>query len=83
MEQIEIEKHDFNLDLFDRNILNGLARMIHDGSENTLEKLYETIGDPEDDLNKHANTFFGGVYQEYKGYCREIPPKERQGSLRR
>ena len=46
MEQIEIEKHDFNLDLFDRNILNGLARMIHDGSENTLEKLYETIGDP-------------------------------------
>ena len=71
MEQIEIEKHDFNLDLFDSEILNGLARMIHDDSEYTVEKLYETIGELEDDLNKHADTFFGCAYQEYKDYCRE------------
>ena len=45
--------------------------MIHDDSEYTIEKLYETLGELEDDLNKHADTFFGCAYQEYKDYCRE------------
>ena len=32
-ERIDIEKNDYNVDMFDSDLLNGLARLIHDDSE--------------------------------------------------
>lgn len=79
LEQIEIEKNDYDLNLFDSDLRNGLARLIHDDSEYTNENLFEATGKLEDDLNKYADTFFGCAYQEYKDYCRESRknPRER------
>ena len=71
LKQVEIEKNDYNLDLFESDILNGLARLLHDDSEYTVENLIEIVGELEDDINKHADTFFGCAYQEYKSFCRE------------
>ena len=71
LKQVEIEKNDYNLDLFESDILNGLARLLHDDSEYTVENLIEIVSELEDDVNKHADTFFGCAYQEYKNYCRE------------
>ena len=71
LKQIEIEKDDYNLDLFESDILNGLARLFHDDSEYTVENLIEIVSELEDDVSKHADTFFGCAYQEYKNYCRE------------
>ena len=71
LKQVEIEKDDYNLDLFESDILNGLARLLHDDSEYTVENLIEIVSELEDDVNKHADTFFGCAYQEYKNYCRE------------
>lgn len=71
LKQVEIEKNDYNLDLFESEILNGLARLLHDDSEYTVENLIEIVGELEDDVNKHADTFFGCAYQEYKSFCRE------------
>ena len=63
---------DYNLDLFDSDLMNGLARLIHDDSEYTVENLYETVSELEEDVNKHADAFYGCAYQEYKDYCKEI-----------
>ena len=71
LKQIEIEKDDYNLDLFESDILNGLARLFHDDSEYTVENLIEIVSELEDDVSKHADTFFGCAYQEYKNFCRE------------
>ena len=71
LKQVEIEKDDYNLDLFESDILNGLARLLHDDSEYTVENLIDIVSELEDDVNKHADTFFGCAYQEYKNYCRE------------
>lgn len=72
LERVEIEKNDYNLDLFDSDLMNGLARLIHDDSEYTVENLYETVSELEEDVNKHADAFYGCAYQEYKDYCKEI-----------
>lgn len=72
LERIEIEKCDYNLDLFDSDLLNGLARLIHDDSEYTVENLHEIVMELDNDLKKHADTFFGEAYRIFQDYCREI-----------
>ena len=71
LEEIEIKKNDYNVDPFDSDLLNGLARLIHDDSDYTIENLFETISELEHDLNKRADTFFGCAYREYKNFCSE------------
>ena len=71
-ERIDIEKNDYNIDLFDSDLLNGLARLIHDDSEYDVRDMYETMSEMEDDVNSHADTFFGRAYEPFREYCEEI-----------
>lgn len=72
LDNIEIETFDFNVDLFDNDLLNSLAHLILDETEYTVEKLAETVMELEEDVKKHANTFFSCAYREYRSYCKEI-----------
>lgn len=72
LEQLEIEKNDYNLGLFDSNLMNGLARLLHDDSDYSVENLFEVVSELEEDVNKHADTFYGVAYREYQNYCSEI-----------
>lgn len=71
-ERVDIEMNDYNLDLFESSLLNGLARLFHDESEYFVNNLHETISEMEEDVNSHADTFFGRAYEEYCNYCAEI-----------
>lgn len=71
-EQINIEHNDYNVDMFDSCILNELARLIHDDSQYTVHNMYETMSELEEDVNSHANTFFGQAFEIYCKYCQEI-----------
>lgn len=71
-ERIDIEKNDYNVDMFDSDILNGIARLIHDDSEYDVRDMYETMSEMEDDVNSHADTFFGRAYEAFCEYCEEI-----------
>ena len=72
LEQIDIEDHDFNVDLFDSDIINGIFRLIHDETEYSVKGLIDTIQELEEDVRSHADTLFGSAYQIYQDYCREI-----------
>ena len=72
LEQLEIGKNDYNIDLFDSDLMNGLARLIHDDSDYTVENLFEVVSELEEDVNKHADTFYGVAYRAYQSYCGEI-----------
>lgn len=71
-ERIDIEKNDYNVDMFDSDLLNGLARLIHDDSEYDVRDMYETMSEMEEDVNSHADTFFGRAYEAFCEYCEEI-----------
>lgn len=71
-ERIDIEKNDYNVDMFDSDILNGLARLIHDDSEYDVRDMYETMSEMENDVNSHADTFFGCAYDAFREYCEKI-----------
>lgn len=72
LDRIEITDHDFNVDLFESDLLNGLARLIHDETEYTVDGILETIGEMQDDINSHAEMFFSAAYDVYRDYCLEI-----------
>lgn len=71
-DRIDIEKNDYNVDMFDSDILNGIARLIHDDSEYDVRDMYETMNEMENDVNSHADTFFGRAYDIFREYCEEI-----------
>ncbi len=71
-EKVDIEKNDYNVDLFDSDLLNGIARLIHDDSEYDVRNLFETMSEMEDDVNSHADTFFSRAYEAFCEYCEEI-----------
>ena len=72
LERIDIEDHDFNVDLFDSDIINGIFRLIHDETEYSVKGLIDTIQELEEDVRSRADTLFGSAYQIYQDYCREI-----------
>lgn len=72
LDRIDIEEHDFNVDVFDSNLLNGLARLIHDESEYTVNGLFETVAELEEDVNRQASTFYSATYHLYQEYCEKI-----------
>ena len=72
LEQIDIEDHDYNIDLFENDLLNGLCRLIHDETEYSVEGLFDAVSELEEDVRKHADTFFGCAYQLYQKYCGEM-----------
>lgn len=72
LDRIDIEKHDYNVDVFDNELLNGLARLIHDESEYTVDGLFETVAELEEDVNRLANTFYNAAHGSYKEYCGKI-----------
>lgn len=72
LEHIDIEKHDFNVDVFDNDLFNGLARLIHDESEYTVNGLYETIAELEEDVSRLASTFYSEAHERYEEYCKKI-----------
>lgn len=72
LERVEIEKEDYNLDPFDSDLLNGLARLIHDESEYGVENLFEILQELDEDVSEHMNTFFEEAYRIFREYCREI-----------
>lgn len=71
-ERIDIEENDYNVDMFDSDLLNGLARLIHDDSEYDVRDMYETMSEMEEDVNSDADTFFGRAYEAFCEYCEEI-----------
>ena len=72
LEQIDIEDHDYNVDIFENDLLNGLCRLIHDETEYSVEGLFDAVSELEEDVRKHADTFFGCAYQLYQKYCSEM-----------
>lgn len=71
IEQVDIEEHDYNLDTGDK-IFDYIARLVSNNMEYTLEGLFESINELEDDLNKNAFTFFSTAFELYQEYCRQI-----------
>ena len=71
-ERIDIEKNDYNVDMFGSDFLNGLARLLHDDSEYDVRDMYETMREMEEDVNSRADTFFGRAYEAFCEYCEEI-----------
>ena len=72
LEQVEIEDHDYNVNPFGSELLNGLTRLFFNDTQYTVKNLSETISELEEDARSHANTFFSCAYQMYRSYCREI-----------
>lgn len=72
LDRIEIEAHDFNVDPFDSDILNGFARLLHDATEYTVLELGETIQELEEDVQSHADTFFESAFRVYRSYCGDL-----------
>ena len=71
-DRIDIEKNDYNVDMFDSDILNGIARLIHDDSEYEVRNMYETMNELAEDVNTHADTFFGQAHDIFCEYCAKI-----------
>ena len=72
IERLTIEKNDYNMDMFDSDLLNGIARLIHDESDYTIGNLFETVQEIEEDVSKHADAFYSSAYYIYRSYCAEI-----------
>ena len=71
-DQIRIESHDYNVDMFESELLNGIARLLHDETEYEIQNMHEVIVELQEDVNSHANTFFSRAYDAFCGYCGEI-----------
>lgn len=72
LDSVEIEAHDYNVDLFDFDLFNLLARLIHDETEYTVSRLPEIIGEMEEDVRRRGDTFFTCAHLDYRAYCAEI-----------
>lgn len=72
LDRIDIEENDFNADVFDSDLLNGLARLIHNESEYTVNGLFETVEELEEDVNRQASTFYSVAHKRYQEYCKKI-----------
>ena len=71
-DQIRIESHDYNVDMFESELLNGIARLLHDETEYEIQNMHEVMVELQEDVNSHANTFFSRAYEVFCGYCGEI-----------
>ena len=71
-DQIRIESHDYNVDMFESELLNGIARLLHDETEYEIQNMHEVMVELQEDVNSHANTFFSRAYEAFCGYCGEI-----------
>ena len=70
IDQVEIEEHDYRIsdDFFTR----VLETLLTDSIEYTISDLYSAISEIENDLDSHANTFYGAAFHIYKSYVTEI-----------
>lgn len=71
IEQVDIEEHDYNLDTGDK-VFDFIARLVNDNTEYTLEGLFDSLNELENDLNKNAASFFSTAFEIYQKYRREI-----------
>ena len=71
-ELIEYEPHDYNVDIFENDLLNGIARLIHDDTEYEACNMREAMSELENDVNSHANTFYCRAHEIYCDYCADI-----------
>ena len=71
IEQVDVEEHDYNLDTGDK-VFDFVARLVNNNTEYTLEGLFDSLGELEDDLNKNAASFFNTAFTIYQDYCYQI-----------
>lgn len=71
IDQAEIEEHDhrFYDDFFSRTLETLLSK---DSIDYTLTNVHSAIREMENDLNEHANTFYGAAFSAYQSYVSEI-----------
>lgn len=72
MDKVEIQAHDFNTDLFESELANGIARLLFDETEYTAEGLLEAMNELQDDMNSHAEMFCSMAHDAYRDYCQKI-----------
>ena len=72
IDKVEIEELDSRADLFDSNLANGVARLLFRDVEYMATGLLEVMSELQDDMNSHAQMFFGSAEDEYRRFCREI-----------
>lgn len=70
--RVRIESWDHNVDMFESDFLNGLARLLHDKTEYEIQNMHEIMVELQEDVNSHANTYFSRVYELFRGYCGKI-----------
>lgn len=70
IDQVEIEEHDYRFS--DNFFGKAIETLFTDSIEYTLSNLHETIGELNNDLEDHANTFYNTAYNIYKDYVKRI-----------
>lgn len=72
IDKVDIEDLSCDVDLFESEFANGLAKLFFNDAEYEERGLLEVMTEMQDDMNSHAQMFFNAALYEYKYFCREV-----------